>query len=57
MNHSAEGNAFVTRQVMARRPSLFSMEKDLSAMKVPGLVIVGDEDGGAVEFGPVPEAG
>ena len=51
MNHSAEGNAFVTRQVMARRPSLFSMEKDLSAMKVPGLVIVGDEDGGAVESG------
>lgn len=51
MNHSAEGNALVTRNVMARRPSLFSMEAELSAMTVPGLVVVGDEDGGAVESG------
>lgn len=51
MNHSAQGNALVTRNVMANRPSLFSMEKKLAAMKVPGLVIVGDEDGGAVESG------
>jgi pimeloyl-ACP methyl ester carboxylesterase len=51
MNHSAQGNAFVTRYVMARRPSLFSMDKDLTAMKVPGLVVVGDEDGAAVEAG------
>jgi pimeloyl-ACP methyl ester carboxylesterase len=51
MKHSAEGNAFVTREVMARRPSLFSMEKELSAMRVPGLTVVGDEDGGAVKAG------
>ena len=51
MNHSVQGNALVTRQVMARRPSLLSMEKELSAMTVPGLVIVGDEDGSAVESG------
>jgi len=51
MNHSAQGNALVTRNVMAKRPSLFSMEKKLAAMKVPGLVVVGDEDGGAVESG------
>lgn len=51
MNHSAEGNALVTRGVMARRPSLFSLEKELSAMTVPGLAIIGDEDGGAVESG------
>lgn len=51
MKHSAQGNALVTRQVMAQRPSLFSMEKELSAMTVPGLVVVGDEDGGAVEAG------
>lgn len=51
MKHSAQGNAMVTRQVMARRPSLFSMQKQLAAMKVPGLVVVGDEDGGAVESG------
>ena len=51
MNHSAQGSALVTRQVMARRRSLFSMEKELRAMTVPGLVVVGDEDGGAVESG------
>ena len=51
MNHSAQGNAFVTRQVMARRPSLFSIEKELSTMTVPGLVVVGDEDAGAVQSG------
>ena len=27
MQHSAKGSALITRQVMARRPSLFSMEK------------------------------
>jgi pimeloyl-ACP methyl ester carboxylesterase len=51
MNHSAQGNAFVTRFVMARRASLFSMGKELTAMKVPGLVVAGDEDGAAVEAG------
>ncbi len=51
MKHSAHGNALVTRHVMARRPSLFSMEQALATMHVPGLVIVGDEDGDAVEAG------
>jgi pimeloyl-ACP methyl ester carboxylesterase len=51
MDHSAKGCALVTRQVMARRPSLFSMEKQLRAMKVPAQVVVGDEDPGAVKSG------
>lgn len=51
MDHSARGCALVTRRVMARRPSLFSMEKALRAMKVPAQVIVGDEDPGAVKSG------
>ncbi len=51
MNHSAQGNALITRQVMARRPSLFSMDEELKEMKVPALVVVGDEDGAAVEAG------
>jgi pimeloyl-ACP methyl ester carboxylesterase len=51
MQHSAEGCALVTRRVMARRPSLFSMEKKLAAMKVPAQVVVGDEDPGAVKSG------
>lgn len=51
MDHSAKGCALVTRQVMARRPSLFAMEKALRAMKVPAHVVVGDEDPGALKSG------
>lgn len=51
MDHSAKGCALVTRQVMARRPSLFSMEKALRNMKVPSHVVVGDEDPGALKSG------
>lgn len=51
MDHSAKGSALVTRQVMARRPSLFSMEKVLRNMKVPAQVVVGDEDPGALKSG------
>ena len=49
MRHSAQGCAIVTRQVMARRPSLFGMTQALETMKVPALVVVGDEDSGALE--------
>jgi pimeloyl-ACP methyl ester carboxylesterase len=51
MQHSAQGCALVTRRVMARRPSLFGMEKALRAMKVPSHVVVGDEDPGALKSG------
>ena len=51
MDHSAKGCALVTRQVMARRPSLFAMEKALRAMKLPAHVVVGDEDPGALKSG------
>jgi pimeloyl-ACP methyl ester carboxylesterase len=51
MQHSAQGCANITRRVQGRRPSLFSMEKPLRALKVPSLVIVGDEDHGAIESG------
>ena len=51
MEHSAQGCANITRRVMAPRPSLFSMEKPLRAMKTPALVIVGDEDPGAISSG------
>jgi 3-oxoadipate enol-lactonase len=49
MQHSAEGCAHITRRVMARRPSLFSLQKPLQEMKVPALCIAGDEDPGAVD--------
>jgi pimeloyl-ACP methyl ester carboxylesterase len=51
MRHSAKGCALVTRRVMARRPSLYGMGKKLAGMKVPALVVVGDEDPGAVKSG------
>ncbi len=51
MAHSAQGCANITRRVMARRVSLFSMEKALRAMKVPSHVICGDEDPVAVDSG------
>ncbi len=51
MQHSAQGCAHITRRVMARRRSLFSMEKPLRAMKVPAQVVVGDEDPGAIDAG------
>jgi pimeloyl-ACP methyl ester carboxylesterase len=51
LQHSAQGCAHITRRVMARRISLYSMEKPLRALKVPSLVIVGDEDPGALDAG------
>ncbi|MEX2615701.1 MAG: alpha/beta hydrolase [Alphaproteobacteria bacterium] len=51
MDHSAQGSAHISRQVMARRVSLFDMEKPLAAMKVPSLVVVGDEDPRALDSG------
>jgi pimeloyl-ACP methyl ester carboxylesterase len=51
MQHSAQGCADITRRVQGRRVSLFSMERALREMKVPSLVIVGDEDPGAIDSG------
>jgi pimeloyl-ACP methyl ester carboxylesterase len=51
LKHSAQGCANITRRVMAKRVSLYGMEKPLRAMKVPSLVIVGDEDPGAIDSG------
>ena len=49
MKHSAQGNALVTRRVMAHQPRCSAWTTKLAAMEVPGLVVVGDEDGGAVK--------
>jgi pimeloyl-ACP methyl ester carboxylesterase len=48
MQHSAQGCANITRRVQGRRPSLFSLERALRALKVPTHLIVGDEDPGAL---------
>ncbi|ODN71834.1 alpha/beta fold hydrolase [Methylobrevis pamukkalensis] len=42
--HSARGAALTMRGVQARRPSYYDLEAELSAMTVPTLVMVGDED-------------
>jgi pimeloyl-ACP methyl ester carboxylesterase len=42
--HSDIGAANTMRGVQARRPSLYDLEKEIAAMRVPALVMVGDED-------------
>ena len=42
--HSSTGAANTMRGVQARRPSLYDLEDRLRAMRVPTLVMVGDED-------------
>lgn len=42
--HSSLGSALTMRGVQARRPSLYDLEDRLKAMRVPALVVVGDED-------------
>jgi pimeloyl-ACP methyl ester carboxylesterase len=49
LEHSAQGCANITRRVMGRRPSLFSLERALSNLKVPTHLVVGDEDPGALD--------
>src|SRR6202790_3952622 len=42
--HSDRGAANTMRGVQARRPSFYDLEDELKQMKVPTLVVVGDED-------------
>lgn len=42
--HSDTGAAMTMRGVQARRPSFYDLEEQLKVMKVPTLVIAGDED-------------
>ena len=42
--HSDIGAANTMRGVQAQRPSLYDLEKEIAAMTVPALVMVGDED-------------
>lgn len=42
--HSARGSANTMRGVQMRRPSLYDLEDRLRTMRVPTLVMVGDED-------------
>lgn len=42
--HSAKGSALTMRGVQARRPSLYDLEDQFKEMRVPTLIVVGDED-------------
>ncbi len=47
--HSAQGKAFIVRNVQAKRPSLFALEAVLRQFQVPTLIIAGDEDEPCIE--------
>lgn len=49
--HSALGSANTLRGIQARRPSVYSLERGLSKMKVPLHVMTGDEDNNCLEPG------
>lgn len=46
--HSNVGSAFTMRGFQKERPSLFDFTEELSRLSVPLLILVGDEDEGAV---------
>jgi len=49
--HSSQGSALTMRGVQARRPSIYDLESDLGQMRVPTLVVVGDEDDHCIQPG------
>lgn len=42
--HSAQGSALTLRGYQARRPSLYALEAELKQIRVPTLLVIGDED-------------
>ena len=44
MTHRAHGVAHTAREVLSKRPSLYSLEPMLRALRVPTLLIVGEHD-------------
>ncbi len=60
--HSAEGSALTMRGVQRERPSLYDLGDELRALRVPTLIVMGDEDEGCLEPGlmlkrTIPSAG
>jgi len=48
--HSAKGTALTLRNVQGKRPSLLDLESEISALRVPALLIAGDEDDPALDI-------
>lgn len=49
--HSVRGASNTMRGVQMRRPSLYDLKDELSAMQVPLLVVIGDEDDHSIQPG------
>ena len=47
--HSTKGSALTMRGVQARRPSLWELTDDMKAIRVPTLILTGDEDDPCLE--------
>lgn len=47
--HSAKGSALTMRNYQGERPSLYDFAEQFSALTIPTLIIVGDEDDGCIE--------
>jgi pimeloyl-ACP methyl ester carboxylesterase len=47
--HSGPGSAHTLRGVQMRRPSLYELTAELAEMRVPTLVVTGDEDEGSLD--------
>jgi pimeloyl-ACP methyl ester carboxylesterase len=47
--HSALGSANMMREVQLKRPTIFSLESELTSLRVPTLILIGDEDEPCVE--------
>ena len=48
---SAKGHAYTMRGVQGTRPSIYELEEDLKKLRVPTLIMVGDEDEPCLEPG------
>jgi pimeloyl-ACP methyl ester carboxylesterase len=48
-SHSTTGSAMTMRGVQAGRPPIFAWEREMQALRVPSLILVGDEDEPCVE--------
>ena len=47
--HSAQGSALTFRGVQIRRPTIYQMEEQLNQLRIPTLVMIGDEDEPCIE--------
>jgi pimeloyl-ACP methyl ester carboxylesterase len=47
--HSTQGSALTMRGVQARRPSLWELQDDMKKLRLPTLIVTGDEDDPCLE--------